>query len=170
MDMGWSAEARKELDRLVRDFPQADLKERADNARMFIMQGEASQRRGEVAQLRKLSSLSGRPSCSRPSARKACRPSFNSKREIERQDAQQHTADLGLAEEIRKLSSGLPAASRKFWKDPVAEVTRRWRRARRRSRPVCRVAQGQIRAGNTGPGVLCPGDVELSGRPRKWHA
>ena len=125
MDMGWRAEARKELDRLVRDFPQADLKERADNARMFIMQGEASQRRGEVAQLRKAQQFKRAAELLKTFSEKGVPTELQLEaREIQRQDAQQHTADLGLAEEIRKLSSGLPAASRKFWKDPVAEVTR----------------------------------------------
>lgn len=53
MDMGWNAEAKKELNRLVRDFPQADLKERAENARHFILQGEAADRRAEMFQSRK---------------------------------------------------------------------------------------------------------------------
>ena len=34
-------------------------------------------------------------------------------REIERQDQQQHAADLALAADLRKLSSGLPAAGAK---------------------------------------------------------
>ena len=53
MDIGWNAEAKKELDRLVRDFPQPDLKERSENARAFILRGEATDRRAEMMQSRK---------------------------------------------------------------------------------------------------------------------
>ena len=48
MDIGWYAEAKQELDRLVRDFPGADLKERAANARAYIVQAEAAERRAEI--------------------------------------------------------------------------------------------------------------------------
>ncbi len=63
MDIGWNAEAKKELDRLVRDFPQPDLKERSENARTFILQGEATDRRAEMMQSRKAQQYQA---CGRP--------------------------------------------------------------------------------------------------------
>src|SRR5262249_54523596 len=41
MDAGWYPEAKQELDRLIKDFPQTDLSERAAGARAFIIQAEA---------------------------------------------------------------------------------------------------------------------------------
>ena len=48
MDVGWLAEAKQELDRLVKDFPDPNLKERAASARQFIVQAEALERRTEI--------------------------------------------------------------------------------------------------------------------------
>ena len=124
MDMGWTAEARKELDRLIRDFPQADLKERAENARQFITQNEASERRGEVAQRRKAQQYKRAEELLKTFGEKGIPTELQLEaRDIERQDQQQHAADLALSSELRKLSAELPAASRKFWKEPVKEVT-----------------------------------------------
>jgi pimeloyl-ACP methyl ester carboxylesterase len=124
MDIGWNAEARKELDRLVRDFPQADLKERAENARLFILNGEASDRRAEVAQCRKAQQYRRSAELLKGFSDKSIPTELQLEaRDIERLDQQQHAADLVLTSELRKLSAELPAASRKFWKEPVAEVT-----------------------------------------------
>jgi len=125
MDMGWSALARKELDLLVRDFPQADLKERAENARLFITQTEASERRGEVAQSRKAQQYKRAAELLKTFGEKGIPTELQLEaRDIERQDQQQHAADQAIEAEVRKLSSGLPLAARKFWKEPVAEVTK----------------------------------------------
>ena len=124
MDIGWNAEARKELDRLVRDFPQADLKERAENARRFILQGEAPERRAEVAQARKAQQYHRAAELLKTFSEKNVPVELQLEaREIKRQDQQHHAADLALSSELRKLSDGLPAAGRKFWKEPVTEVT-----------------------------------------------
>jgi pimeloyl-ACP methyl ester carboxylesterase len=124
MDIGWNVEARKELDRLVRDFPQADLKERAENARQFILQGEAQERRATVAQRRKAQQYRGAAELLKTFSDKNVPVELQLEaRDIERQDQQQHAADLALSTELRKLLDGLPAAGRKFWKDPVAELT-----------------------------------------------
>ena len=48
MDVGWLAEAKQELDRLVKDFPDPNLKERAAIARQFIVQAEALKRRTDI--------------------------------------------------------------------------------------------------------------------------
>ena len=53
MDAGWYPEARAELDKMIRDFPKTDLGERATGARTFIVQAEATQRRGEIDVRRK---------------------------------------------------------------------------------------------------------------------
>jgi pimeloyl-ACP methyl ester carboxylesterase len=125
MDIGWNAEARKELDRLVRDFPQPDLKERSENARMFILQGEATDRRAEMMQCRRAQQYKRAAELLKTFQEKGVPTELQLEaREMERHDEQQHAADLALAADLSKLSSALPAAARKFWKDPVTEVTR----------------------------------------------
>jgi pimeloyl-ACP methyl ester carboxylesterase len=123
MDVGWLAEAKQELDRLVKDFPDPNLKERAASARQFIIQAEALERRGEIDVSKRAQQYDR--------AAKLLK-SFNDNaiptqllvevREIERRDQQQRAADLGVAAELRKLADELPSADRKFWKEPVAEV------------------------------------------------
>ncbi len=125
MDMGWNTEAKKELDRMVRDFPQADLKERSENARLFILQGEASNRRAEMFQTRKAQQFRRSAELLKTFAEKGVPTELQIEaRDIERQDQQQHAADSALAADLRKLSSALGAVARKFWKDPVTEVTK----------------------------------------------
>ncbi len=123
MDIGWTVEAGKELDRLVRDFPQPDLKERSENARLFIRQSEATDRRAEMMQCRKAQQFKRASELLATFREKGVPTELQLQaRELERQNEQQHAADLFLAADLRKLSSGLPAAARKFWKEPVAEV------------------------------------------------
>jgi pimeloyl-ACP methyl ester carboxylesterase len=123
MDVGWYAEAKQELDRMVRDFPEPDLKERADGARAFIIQAEATQRRSEIAVARKAQQF-GRIA--------SLLNSFKDKdigtellievRDIQRRIEQEKAADRSLAVELRKLSGSLPTAARGFWKEPLTEV------------------------------------------------
>ena len=124
MDIGWNAEARKELDRLVRDFPQADLKERAENARRFILQGEATERRAEVSQMRKAQQHDRAAELLKTFSEKGVPTELQLEaRELERHEQQQRAADVALSSELRKLSGELPPAVRKFWNEHVAEVT-----------------------------------------------
>ena len=48
IEAGWYEEARKELEGLIRDFPNPELRDRATTARNLIIQAEASQRRSEI--------------------------------------------------------------------------------------------------------------------------
>ena len=83
-------------------------------------------------------------------------------RDIERQDEQQHAADSALAADLRNLSSGLPAVARKFWKDPVAEVTKALEEAPDAVRDrFAAWRKAKSEPGKSGPGPLCAGDVEL---------
>ncbi len=123
MDVGWHAEAEQFLDRLVRDFPGADLKERAENARRFIHQAEAQERRFQIDVSRKaqqfdrvaklLKSLGGKGNPTELQIEA---------RELERQQEQQHAADAALGSDLRKLAGGLPSSERAFWKNPLVEA------------------------------------------------
>ena len=48
MDAGWYPEAKQELERVIHDFPNTDLSERARGARAFLVQAEATGRRSEI--------------------------------------------------------------------------------------------------------------------------
>ena len=123
MDVGWPAEAQKELDRLVKDFPSPELKERAAIARQYLFQLEATKRRSEIDVSRKAQQYHRTAELIK---------SFNEKgiptellvevREIERRDLSQRSADQAMAADLRKLFDQLPSATRKSWKEPVAEV------------------------------------------------
>jgi len=123
MDVGWHKEAEQALDRLVRDFPGTELKERAENARHFIHLAEAQERRFQidvskkaqqyqrVAKLLKSLGEKGNPTELQIEAR-----------ELERQEEQQRAADTAAGSELRKLSASLSSAERSFWKNPLIEA------------------------------------------------
>jgi pimeloyl-ACP methyl ester carboxylesterase len=123
MDVGWLAEARQELDRLVNDFPKPDLKERAASARQYILQAQAVERRGEIDVARRAQQYQRVANLVK---------TFNEKgiptellvevREIQRRDMQQRAADQGMAAELRKLADKLPSAAQGPWKEPLVEV------------------------------------------------
>jgi pimeloyl-ACP methyl ester carboxylesterase len=123
MDVGWRTEAKQELDRLVKDFPSTELKERAAIARQYLIQLDATQRRSEIDVSRKAQQYHRAAELVK---------SFNEKgipaellvevREIERRDISQRAADQAMAADLRKLIDQLPSATRKSWKEQVAEV------------------------------------------------
>ena len=116
-------EAKQELDRLVKDFPTPDLKERAAIARQYLQQLDAEKRRSEIDVSRKAQQYQRVAELEK---------SFNEKgiptqllvevREIERHDIQQRAADRAMAADLRKLVDRVPSATRDSWKERVAEV------------------------------------------------
>jgi pimeloyl-ACP methyl ester carboxylesterase len=124
MDVGWRTEAKQELDRLVKDFPSTELKERAAIARQYLIQLDATNRRSEIDVSRKAQQYHRAAELVK---------SFNEKgiptellvevREIERRDLSQRSADQAMAADLRKLVDQLPTAMRKSWKEQVAEVS-----------------------------------------------
>jgi pimeloyl-ACP methyl ester carboxylesterase len=123
MDAGWYPEAKQELERMIRDFPNTDLSERALNARGFIVQAEATGRRAEIEVRRKARQFR---------QVEALQKSFTEKeigtelvievRELSRRDDDQHASDLALATDLRKLEGKLSAAVRGAWKKRVSEA------------------------------------------------
>jgi pimeloyl-ACP methyl ester carboxylesterase len=123
MEVGWYTEAKKELDRLVSDFPQGDLNERAASARVFITRAEAMQRRSEIEARTKAQQFGHVAELLKSFKDKDIGADIQVEvREIQRRAEQERAADLGLATELRRLSGRLPAAARGFWKDPLVEV------------------------------------------------
>ena len=123
MDVGWRAEATLELDRLVKDFPSPELKERAAVARQYLQQLEAEKRRSEIDVSRK---------AQQPHRVAELVKSFNEKgiptqlvvevREIERRDAQQRSADQANGIDLHKLVDRLSSETQTSWKERIAEV------------------------------------------------
>jgi len=123
MDVGWYAEAKTELDRLIQDFPEGELKERAAGARAFIVQAEATQRRSEIDRARKAQQFGRIASLLNTFKDKEIGTELLIEiRDIQRRIEQERSADKNLALELRKLSGSLPSAARGFWKEPLAEV------------------------------------------------
>jgi pimeloyl-ACP methyl ester carboxylesterase len=123
MDIGWYPEAKAELDRLIKDFPQSELKERAVGARTFIIQAEATQRRSEMELARKAQQFKRLDSLLNSFKDKEIGTELLLEaRDIQRRIEQERNADQKLALELRKLSSSLPSSERGFWNEPLAEV------------------------------------------------
>jgi pimeloyl-ACP methyl ester carboxylesterase len=123
MDVGWRAEAKQELDRLVKDFPEPGLKERVTSARQYLLQLDAEQRRIEVDVSRRAQQYHRVADLLKSLSEKGIPTQLLIEaREIERRDFQERTSDQALAADLRKLDEQLPAATRKAWKDNVAEV------------------------------------------------
>jgi len=123
MDMGWHAEARQELDRLVADFPREELKERAANARSYIFQAEAAERRAAIDVSRAAQQYQRESTLLKSFKEKGIPTELQVEvREIQRHEEQQHAADVALASDLRKLGAALPSAERASWKGPLLEV------------------------------------------------
>jgi len=123
MDAGWYPEARAELDNMIRDFPETDLSERAIGARTFIVQAEATQRRGEIDVRRKAQQYRQAEALLKTFTEKEIGTELVIEvRELIRRNDEQRAADVALATDLRKLEGKLPAAARGAWKKRVAEA------------------------------------------------
>jgi pimeloyl-ACP methyl ester carboxylesterase len=159
MDMGWHAEAKQELDRLVADFPQADLKERAANARTFIVAAEAADRRAMIDSSRAAQQYHRMAALMKTFKDKGVPTELQVEvRELERHQEQQHAADLALAADLSKLAARLPSADRAFWKLPLAEVLK----AMDEAPEVVRDRFAAWRKARTGPDATDQGQFALA--------
>jgi len=123
MDIGWYTEAKAELDRLIGDFPEGDLKERAVGARAFIIQAEAMQRRSEIELARKAQQFARLGKLLESFKDKEIGTELLLEvRDIQRRIEQERNADRNLGLELRALSGSLPSSAVGFWKEPLAEV------------------------------------------------
>ena len=123
MDLGWWAEAKKGLDELVRDFPQADLKERAASARAFLNESEGSDRRLDFEARREVGQPRAAAAILRSIDEKAVGTALALEiRQLVRRLDQEKADDRALAADLEKLGRGLPSSERAFWKGPLIEV------------------------------------------------
>lgn len=123
MDAGWYPEARAELERVIKDFPGADLAQRAAGALVYITQAEATQRRAEMDLRQRAQQFQ---------AVRRLLETFQAKdidaallvdvREVQRRDLQQQQADKALAVDLRRLAGRMPPEVRTHWQKPVVEI------------------------------------------------
>src|SRR5208337_3690579 len=119
MDAGYYPEARQELDRIIHDFPQTDLSERAAGAKGYIIQAQATQRRAEIEVCRKAQQYRQASSMLRSFTEKEIATELLLEiRDVIRRDDEQRANDLALATDLRKLEGKLPATER--GRHPVA--------------------------------------------------
>jgi hypothetical protein len=124
MDAGWNSEARRELDRLIQDFPNTELSERAEGAKAYLVQAEAAERRREIDVLRRAQQFR---KLAKILASLESDPGLNTElmlevKELARREEEQRTADRGLATDLRRLLNRLSAASREAWQKRVEEA------------------------------------------------
>jgi dienelactone hydrolase len=117
----WYAEARKELDRLEKDFP--DLRERVQSVRQSVAQLEAEMLLAEIAVRRK--ALQPKEVMSRLKAFPSDGVSIDlltKVREQLRQDEAQVAADKTLADSLQSLAGRLSDETQGHWKAPLVEM------------------------------------------------
>jgi pimeloyl-ACP methyl ester carboxylesterase len=123
MGVGWYPEAREELDRLIKDFPDSDLSARAKSARTFIVQAEATQRRAEVDVRRRAQ----QPEATAALLKTFSEPEIGTEiqievRDIMRRDEDQRTADAETDKDLHRLELKLSPKNHGEWKERLAEV------------------------------------------------
>ena len=120
----WYAEARAELDRIVKDFPgDDDLKARAQAARTSVSQVEAVQIRGAIDGCMKALQPKEAMNLLRTFPTKdVSNDLLTQVRELLRREDDQAAADKALADDLVVLSDQLPSAAKPAWKKPTLEV------------------------------------------------
>ncbi len=117
----WYPEAKLELERLVKDFP--DLKDSVENARAAVAMLDASQIRAEIDLLRKAQRFAEAERRLKTFPDKDVSSELlNEVREVLRRSEADAAADTALAESLRQLSERLPEEVRKEWSSPLVEV------------------------------------------------
>jgi dienelactone hydrolase len=125
MDAGWYPEAKQELDRMHHDFPNSDLSERAAGARVFMVQAEATARRGEIEVRRKAQQYRRVSSLLKTFTEKEIGTELLVEiRDLIRHEDEQRASDLALVNDLKKLESKLSAADRGVWKKRITEAVK----------------------------------------------
>jgi len=130
MGAGWYAEAREELDRLVKDFPDDELKSRAAGARQFITQAEATQRRSEIDVRRRAQQFKAVEALLKTFADNEISTDLQVQaRDIQRRLDDQRAADLAADADLLRLGLKLSPQVKQQWKARLAEVHKALREA-----------------------------------------
>jgi len=130
MGAGWHAEAKEELDRLVKDFPDDDLKARAETARQFIIQAEATQRRSEIDVRRRAQQFEAVEELLKTFDDDQIRTDLQVEaRELQRRLDEQRAADRAVDADLLRLGLKLSPQIKEQWRSRLAEVHRALRDA-----------------------------------------
>lgn len=130
MGAGWFAEARDELDRLVQDFPDDELKSRAAGARQFIIQAEATQRRSEIEVRRRAQQFEAVDALLKTFDDNAISTELQVQaRDIQRRLDEQRAVDQAVDADLLRLGLKLAPQTKQTWKGRLAEVHRALREA-----------------------------------------
>ncbi len=130
MGAGWYAEAKEELDRLVKDFPGDDLKARVASARRFIIQAEATQRRSEIDVRLRAQQFKGVDALLTTFGDDEISTDLQVQaRDIQRRIEDQRAADLAAGSDLLRLELRLSPQVKQQWKPRLAEVHRALREA-----------------------------------------
>ncbi|WP_165071815.1 carboxylesterase family protein [Paludisphaera rhizosphaerae] len=120
---GWYAEAKSELDELIKDFPNSDLSERAGSARDFILQAEATQRRSDVDALRRAQQFKAAAELMKTFDEPGVPTEIQVEvRDLMRRDSDQQQADDAASSDLRRLELKLSPTVHAAWKSRLAEV------------------------------------------------
>src|SRR5262245_37146368 len=123
MDAGWYTEARTELDRLIKEFPNTNLAERAAGAKGFIIQAEATGRRAEIEVRRRAQQYRQADALLKTFTDKEIGTELLIEvRDLMRHRDEQRAGDVAVATDLRKLEGKLPAEAGSTWKKRVAEA------------------------------------------------
>ena len=171
----WYAEARAELDRILKDFPDdADLRERVAGARASVVQLEAAQTQGRD---RPSAGARSSPARRRRPARRRSRPRTSpptcSSRSAKLRRDRRRPGGRRQGASADDLKAARPTGSRAGPADGLEEAAARSppgarRGPRRRPRPVRRLAEGQGRGRQAATtSAVRPGDVGLRRRGRR---
>ena len=121
---GWYAEARAELDQIVRDFPSdADLRDRIAAARASVVQLEAGRTKVTIDRCRAVGQPKKAAALIKTFPTSDVAPELLAQvRDLERAVDAQSTADKALADDLMVLSRKLSKDQAKAWEKPVEEV------------------------------------------------
>lgn len=124
---GWYAEARAELDQILKDFrDDPDLRERVTLARESLGQLEAAQIKTEIDRLKAARQPAEASALLKTFPSKNAAPDLEAQiRELQRLEAAQAASDKALADELAHLAKTLEQKEKGFqatWKGPMLEV------------------------------------------------
>lgn len=130
MGAGWHKEAGEELDRLVKDFPDEELKARVATARQFLVQAEATQRRSEIDVRRRALQFRAVDDLLKTFGDPAIPTDLQVEtRDLQRRIEEQRAADLDAGADLLRLELKLSPRVKRQWKSRLAEVHKALREA-----------------------------------------
>ena len=120
----WFTDARAELTKILKDFPEdLELRERVSATRDSVVQLEAAETRASIDRLRKAQQYKEAAGLLKTFPEKDVAAEMIAQvEELRRADVARAGADTALADDLRVLSEKLPSKTRVAWKKPIIET------------------------------------------------